>query len=125
MKLFNIKDSVIAGCQVTSGTFYTNNKLNTAGGEQYSYRLTRPPSPAHPQGEVVEIASDRSKKMTVELKRFKDSVKSVEAGHECGLNIANWTAYQEGDVVECYKTVYKPKSLLLNYDGEGKAKRLG
>jgi len=37
------------------------------------------------------------------LKRFKDDVKEVRAGYECGINVAGYDDYQEGDVIECYE----------------------
>jgi translation initiation factor IF-2 len=36
------------------------------------------------------------------LKRFKDDVKEVRAGYECGLHVAGFDAYEEGDMVECF-----------------------
>jgi translation initiation factor IF-2 len=39
-----------------------------------------------------------------QLKRFKDDVKEVARGYECGLSFANFQDLREGDVVECYET---------------------
>ena len=36
------------------------------------------------------------------LQRFKDSVKEVQAGYECGLSIEKFNDIKEGDVVECF-----------------------
>ena len=36
------------------------------------------------------------------LKRFKDDVKEVRAGFECGLSLKNYNAYEEGDQLETY-----------------------
>jgi translation initiation factor IF-2 len=36
------------------------------------------------------------------LKRFKDEVKEVPAGQECGMAFANYQDIREGDVIECY-----------------------
>jgi len=36
------------------------------------------------------------------LKRFKDDVKEVRAGFECGLSLKNYNAYEEGDQLEVY-----------------------
>ncbi|MCQ2742344.1 MAG: translation initiation factor IF-2 [Bacilli bacterium] len=41
------------------------------------------------------------------LKRFKDDVKEVKEGYECGFSIANFNDIKEGDVVEAYKMVEK------------------
>jgi translation initiation factor IF-2 len=39
-----------------------------------------------------------------QLKRFKDDVREVARGYECGLSFANFHDLQEGDVVECFET---------------------
>ncbi len=39
------------------------------------------------------------------LKRFKDDVKEVAKGYECGLNIANFNDIKEGDIVEAYEEI--------------------
>jgi translation initiation factor IF-2 len=43
-----------------------------------------------------------------QLKRFKDDVKEVARGYECGLSFANFNDLKEGDVVECYETEMVP-----------------
>ena len=43
------------------------------------------------------------------LKRFKDDVKEVAAGYECGLVFAGFNDVMEGDQVECYKMVEVPR----------------
>ena len=45
------------------------------------------------------------------LKRFKDDVKEVAKGFECGLNIANYNDIRVGDVVEAYEEVAVKKTL--------------
>ena len=37
------------------------------------------------------------------LKRFKDDVKEVKQGYECGLTIQNYNDIKEGDVIEAYQ----------------------
>jgi translation initiation factor IF-2 len=37
------------------------------------------------------------------LKRFKDDVKEVQTGYECGLNIENFNDINVGDIVEGYE----------------------
>ncbi|MBE7175766.1 MAG: translation initiation factor IF-2 [Mucilaginibacter polytrichastri] len=74
------KVGTIAGCMVTEGKINRNSKI----------RLVR-------DGVVIysgELAS---------LKRFKDDVKEVSAGYECGLNIQNFNDIKVGDVVEAYE----------------------
>ena len=36
------------------------------------------------------------------LQRFKDSVKEVVAGYECGLSIEKYNDIKEGDIFECF-----------------------
>ncbi len=43
------------------------------------------------------------------LKRFKDDVKEVSAGYECGLVFAGFNDIQEEDQIECYKMVEVPR----------------
>ena len=39
-----------------------------------------------------------------QLKRFKDDVKEVSGGFECGLSIEGFNEIRVGDVIECYIT---------------------
>jgi translation initiation factor IF-2 len=45
------------------------------------------------------------------LKRFKDDVKEVKAGFECGLSLRNYNDIQEGDQLECYEVVEVARTL--------------
>ncbi len=45
------------------------------------------------------------------LKRFKDDVKEVDAGYECGLNIANFNDLKIGDIIEAYQMVETKQKL--------------
>ena len=45
------------------------------------------------------------------LKRFKDDVKEVKAGFECGLNLKNFNDIEEGDQLECYEVVEVARTL--------------
>jgi translation initiation factor IF-2 len=45
------------------------------------------------------------------LKRFKDDVKEVDAGYECGLSLKNYDDIKVGDIVEAYKIVEKKRKL--------------
>jgi translation initiation factor IF-2 len=38
------------------------------------------------------------------LKRFKDDVKEVAAGYECGMSIEKFNDLKINDIIECYKT---------------------
>jgi translation initiation factor IF-2 len=109
-KIFHVKDHIIAGLLVTSGTLYTNNKANTIHEDcRFVYEILR-------QNTTRIIIPTAGEKMNVELKRFKDNVKHVDAGLECGLHVMSYGDYQEGDVVECYKVTYKVKNLELGYN---------
>ncbi len=44
------------------------------------------------------------------LKRFKDDVKEVKKGFECGLVFEDWDSFQENDIVEAYKMVEVPRN---------------
>jgi translation initiation factor IF-2 len=45
------------------------------------------------------------------LKRFKDDVREVDAGYECGLNIANYNDVKVSDIIEAYKLIETKKTL--------------
>ncbi len=82
------KVGTIAGCYVLDGTITRNTDV----------RIIR-------DGVVVytgELAS---------LKRFKDDVKEVKKGYECGLNIKNYNDIKVGDIIEGYQQVEVKKTL--------------
>ena len=88
-ELFKIsKVGTIAGCMVTDGKIYRNSKI----------RLIR--------DNVVIYTGELSS-----LKRFKDDVKEVSKGYDCGLQIKNYNDIQEGDVIEAYQEVAVKKKL--------------
>ena len=77
----------IAGCYVLDGKVNRNTKV----------RIIR-------NGIVVHTGELGS------LKRFKDDVKEVASGYECGLNIANFNDIEVGDIIEGFEMVeVKPK----------------
>ena len=45
------------------------------------------------------------------LKRFKDDVREVDSGYECGLNIENFNDIKVGDTIEAYKIIETKKKL--------------
>ena len=49
------------------------------------------------------IVVEKDRKLE-QLKRFKDDVKEVRAGQECGMKIDGYDDIKAGDVLECYKT---------------------
>ncbi|MDD2876873.1 MAG: translation initiation factor IF-2 [Acidiphilium sp.] len=85
-QVFNItKTGKVAGCYVTEGLVKRGAGV----------RLLREGVVVH-QGELSQ------------LKRFKDDVKEVARGYECGLSFAGFGDIREGDVVECYETELVP-----------------
>jgi translation initiation factor IF-2 len=87
--VFNItKVGTVAGCYVLDGKIVRNNKI----------RLIR-------DGIVVYSGALGS------LKRFKDDVKEVTHGYECGLNIEKFKDIQVGDVIESYEEVEVKQTL--------------
>ncbi|CAG0979268.1 partial Translation initiation factor IF-2, partial [Gammaproteobacteria bacterium] len=55
---------------------------------------------------VVPTAEDvkrKSHRPLASLRRFKDDVKEVKEGYECGIGIENFNDIKVGDVIECYR----------------------
>jgi translation initiation factor IF-2 len=82
------KVGTIAGCMVLSGKIFRNSGV----------RLIR-------DGVVIYTGVLDS------LKRFKDDVKEVAKGYDCGLQIKNYNEIKEGDQIECFKEVAVKKTL--------------
>jgi translation initiation factor IF-2 len=77
---------VVAGCMVTSGEIFRNNRV----------RVVRDGAVAY----TGNIAS---------LKRFRDDARSVREGFECGIGIENFDDVKEGDVLEFFEIVEVPR----------------
>jgi translation initiation factor IF-2 len=45
------------------------------------------------------------------LKRFKDDVKEVQSGYDCGLNIEGYNDIKVGDIIEAYQIVEIKRTL--------------
>ena len=85
-KVFDItKTGKVAGCMVTEGLVKRGCGV----------RLLRDNVVIH-QGELSQ------------LKRFKDDVREVARGYECGLSFAGFNDLREGDMVECYESELVP-----------------
>jgi translation initiation factor IF-2 len=85
-KVFDItKSGKVAGCMVTEGLVRRGAGV----------RLLR--------DNIVIHEGDLS-----QLKRFKDDVREVARGYECGLSFAGFQDLREGDVVECYERELVP-----------------
>ena len=82
------KIGTIAGCMVTSGKIFRNSNI----------RLIR-------DGVVIYTGTLSS------LKRFKDDVKEVAKGYDCGLQVKNYNDIIEGDIVEAFQEVAVKKKL--------------
>jgi translation initiation factor IF-2 len=53
------------------------------------------------------------------LKRFKDDVKEVREGYECGIGIANYNDIKVGDVIECYTVEEIARTLAESAESRG------
>ena len=82
------KVGTIAGCYVLDGTVTRNTNV----------RIIR-------DGIVIYSGNLGS------LKRFKDDVKEVKAGFECGLNIDNFNDIEAGDIIEGFEEVEVARKL--------------
>jgi translation initiation factor IF-2 len=76
------KVGTVAGCMVTDGKIFRDNLI----------RLIR-------EGVVVYSGQMAS------LKRFKDDMKEVNRGFECGIQIKNYNDLRIGDIIECYTNI--------------------
>ena len=89
LEVFNIsKVGKVAGCRVTDGTVERGANV----------RLIRDNVVVH-EGKLST------------LKRFKDEVKEVASGQECGMAFENYSDMRVGDVIECYRIETIQRSL--------------
>lgn len=82
------KVGTVAGCKVTSGKIHRNAKI----------RVIR-------EGVVIHTGEIDT------LKRYKDDVRDVSSGYECGLTIKNYNDVAEGDNLEVYEEIEVKRSL--------------
>ncbi|MFT3932479.1 MAG: translation initiation factor IF-2 [Chitinophagaceae bacterium] len=85
-EVYKFDKATVAGCFVMDGKIYRNSRI----------RIIRDGIVEYPKGEgaSAELGS---------LKRFKDDVKDVPSGMECGLTIKNFNDLKVGDVVEAFE----------------------
>ncbi|NNV56503.1 translation initiation factor IF-2 [Limnovirga soli] len=84
-EVYKFDKATVAGCQVIEGKISRNSKI----------RIIRDGIVVYPLGEGnAELGS---------LKRYKDDVKDVPTGMECGLTIKNYNDIRVGDIVEAYE----------------------
>jgi translation initiation factor IF-2 len=89
LEIFNItKVGKIAGCRVTDGTVERGANV----------RLIRDNVVIH-EGKLSQ------------LKRFKDDVKEVSSGMECGMSFESYQDMRAGDIIECYRVETVQRSL--------------
>lgn len=93
-EVYKFDKATVAGCQVLDGKINRNSKV----------RLIRDGIVIYPTGEgqSAELGS---------LKRYKDDVKEVTSGMECGLTIRNYNDLKVGDVVEAFEIEEEKRSL--------------
>jgi len=82
------KIGTIAGCMVTNGKIFRNSGV----------RLIR-------DGVVVHTGE------LLSLKRFKDDVKEVSKGYDCGMQVKGYNDIKEGDIIEAFQEVEVKKKL--------------
>ncbi len=75
------KHGIVAGCYVQKGKVHRKAKVDVLR-----------------NGEIIFSGSVSS------LKRFKDDVRDVSEGMECGVTIEGFDKYQQGDIIEAYET---------------------
>ncbi len=79
-KVMKFSKALVAGSYVLEGKIFNNSKI----------RILRD------NVEIFDGAIDS-------LRRFKDEVKEVAAGYECGISIVDFRDFREGDIIEAYK----------------------
>ncbi|MBR1579593.1 MAG: translation initiation factor IF-2 [Selenomonadaceae bacterium] len=79
-KVMKFSKALVAGSYVLEGKIFNNSKI----------RILRD------NIEIFDGAIDS-------LRRFKDEVKEVAAGYECGISIVDFRDFREGDIIEAYK----------------------
>ncbi len=72
----------IAGCMVTSGKIFRNSNVRVVRSDELIF-----------EGKLLS------------LKRFKDDVKEVAKGYDCGIQIDEFNDLVEGDIIQCYQEV--------------------
>jgi len=78
-QIFSSKNSKAAGCVVSKGTIHRKDRIRVKRG-----------------GEIIFEGSIAA------LKRFKDDVKDVREGFECGISVQGLNDVREGDIIEAY-----------------------
>ena len=82
-----------AGCYVTQGNIERSAKI----------RVIRDGAVIYPQGEKTASLDS--------LKRFKEDVREVKEGYDCGMKVAGYDDIKVGDVIEAYRIDYVKRTL--------------
>jgi translation initiation factor IF-2 len=98
-KVMHFSKALVAGSYVLEGKIMNNSKI----------RIIRD------NIEVFDGAIDS-------LRRFKDDVKEVAAGYECGISIVDYRDFHEGDVIEAY-TMEEVKTSITEANRKTEAKK--
>ncbi|MFT4641498.1 MAG: translation initiation factor IF-2 [Verrucomicrobiales bacterium] len=80
LEVFNLTRGIVAGCVVTDGRLLRNARARVLRGDQPVY-----------DGAFAT------------LRRFKDDVKEVRNGLECGVKLGDFIEYEPEDIIECYE----------------------
>jgi len=80
LEIFKLSSGKVAGCVVTNGRI----------GRKARARVLRDKVPIYDGGFAT-------------LRRFKDEVKEVKNGLECGIKLGKFNDYQKDDIIECYE----------------------
>lgn len=78
-QVFDLTKGMVAGCMVTNGRITRSARA----------RVLRRKQPIYDGGITT-------------LRRFKDDVKEVRNGFECGIKLGDYSEYEPGDIIECY-----------------------
>ena len=93
-EVFKFDKVTVAGCYVTEGKAKRDHKIKVFRDGILIY--------PRQEGAFTEFSS---------LKRFKDDVKEVNFGFECGLTIKGFTDFQQGDTVVAYEEIEIKRTL--------------
>ena len=82
--IFKVRRGRVAGCQVSDGAVRRNSQVRVLRGAEALH--------------ASRVAS---------LRRFKEDVREVQTGLECGIGVEGFDGFQEGDVIEAFHTERK------------------
>ena len=89
---------VIEGRAEVKAVFSSGKKLKVAGVSVIDGKASRGASVRVRRGEQIVVQSSVSS-----LKRFKDDVKEVASGYECGVGLKDFEDFEAGDILEFYR----------------------